>query len=45
LKESRSYVKQFDLIEQADFYEVVNELHERSLVYMHFMPRIWLDYA
>ena len=45
LKESRLYVKQFDLLTQADYYEVVNELHERALVYMHAMPKIWLDYA
>ena len=45
LKEARLYVKQFDLISQAEYYEVVNELHERALVYMHAMPKIWLDYA
>ena len=45
LKESRLYVKQFDLIEQSDFYEVVNQLHEQALIYMKAMPRIWLDYA
>ena len=24
---------------------MVNELHERALVYMYAMPKIWLDYA
>ncbi len=45
LKESRLYVKQFDLIKQPEFYEVINELHEQALVFMKAMPRIWLDYA
>lgn len=45
LKESRLYVKQFDLIEQADFYDVINNLHEQALTYMKTMPRMWLDYA
>ena len=45
LKEARLYVKQFDLLKQVEYYEIVNELHEKSLVYMHLMPRIWIDYA
>ena len=45
LKETRQFVKQFDLLEQEEHFEAVNELHEKSLVYMHKMPRIWLDYA
>ena len=32
-------------MKQAEYYEIVNDLHERSLVYMHLMPRIWIDYA
>ena len=45
LKEARLYVKQFDLVSQAEYYEAVNELHEKCLVYMCLMPRIWIDYA
>jgi len=45
LKEARLYVKQFDLISQPEYYETVNELHERALVYMQAMPQIWLDFA
>jgi len=25
--------------------EIVNNLHEKSLIYLHKMPKIWLDYA
>ena len=45
LKESRMYVKQFDLLSQSQYYEVVNELHEQALEQMRSMPRIWLSYT
>ena len=38
-------MKQFDLVSQTKYYEAVNELHEKCLVYMCLMPRIWIDYA
>lgn len=46
LKEARAYAKQFCIVEQQEFYQVVNEVHERALTsYMVHMPKIWLDYA
>lgn len=31
LKEARSFVKQFSILEQQAYFEAVNELHERAL--------------
>lgn len=46
LKEARSFVKQFSIIDQQQYYEAVNELHERCLTqYMFSMPKMWIDYA
>lgn len=45
LKESRKFVKQFNPLDNQEHYEIVNDLFERSLVYMNKMPKIWLDYA
>ena len=42
LNESRTYIKQFSLKDPR--YDVINNLHERALLYMCKMPRIWLDY-
>jgi len=43
LKEAREYVKQWSVDDKR--YEVINDLHERALIYMNKMPRIWLDYC
>jgi hypothetical protein len=31
LKEARTYVKQFSILEQQAYFDIVNELHERAL--------------
>ena len=38
-------MKQFELVSNADHYEVVNGLYEKALVYMNKMPKIWLEYS
>jgi hypothetical protein len=38
-------VKQFELVNNSEHYEVVNDLFEKALIYMNKMPKIWLDYA
>ncbi|XP_045203954.2 pre-mRNA-splicing factor SYF1-like isoform X2 [Mercenaria mercenaria] len=43
LKLRRLQVRGMCITEPA--YEDVNSAHERSLVFMHKMPRIWLDYC
>ncbi|XP_050403094.1 pre-mRNA-splicing factor SYF1 [Patella vulgata] len=43
LKLRRSQVKGRCVVDPA--YEDVNSAYERSLVFMHKMPRIWLDYC
>lgn len=43
LKEAREYVSQWSVDDKR--YEVINDLHERALIYMNKMPRIWLDYC
>ncbi|XP_059588408.1 pre-mRNA-splicing factor SYF1 isoform X2 [Alligator mississippiensis] len=43
LKQRRKQVKNRCVTDPA--YEEVNNCHERALVFMHKMPRIWLDYC
>lgn len=43
LKQRRKQVKRRCLTDPA--FEEVNNCHERALVFMHKMPRIWLDYC
>uniref|UniRef100_A0A8D0G7T7 Pre-mRNA-splicing factor SYF1 n=1 Tax=Sphenodon punctatus TaxID=8508 RepID=A0A8D0G7T7_SPHPU len=43
LKQRRKQVKSRCVTDAG--YEEVNNCHERSLVFMHKMPRIWLDYC
>jgi pre-mRNA-splicing factor SYF1 len=43
LKEAREYVKQWSVDDRR--YEVINDLHERALIYINKMPRMWLDYC
>uniref|UniRef100_I3IZT4 Pre-mRNA-splicing factor SYF1 n=1 Tax=Oreochromis niloticus TaxID=8128 RepID=I3IZT4_ORENI len=43
LRERRKQVKGKCITEPA--YEEVNNCHERALVFMHKMPRIWMDYC
>uniref|UniRef100_A0A8B9P1P7 XPA binding protein 2 n=1 Tax=Apteryx owenii TaxID=8824 RepID=A0A8B9P1P7_APTOW len=43
LKQRRKQVKHKCVSDPA--YEEVNNCHERALVFMHKMPRIWLDYC
>jgi pre-mRNA-splicing factor SYF1 len=43
LKEARDYIKQYSVNDRR--YNVINELHERALVFMNKMPRIWIDYC
>uniref|UniRef100_A0A668AVE3 Pre-mRNA-splicing factor SYF1 n=1 Tax=Myripristis murdjan TaxID=586833 RepID=A0A668AVE3_9TELE len=43
LRERRKQVKGKSITEPV--YEEVNNCHERALVFMHKMPRIWLDYC
>ncbi|XP_046893738.1 pre-mRNA-splicing factor SYF1 [Hypomesus transpacificus] len=43
LRERRKQVKGKCITEPT--YEEVNNCHERALVFMHKMPRIWLDYC
>ena len=43
LTEAREHIMTFPLYDRR--YEVINNLHERALLTMHKMPRIWLDYA
>ncbi|KAM8973129.1 pre-mRNA-splicing factor SYF1 [Pelodytes ibericus] len=43
LKQRRKQVKRKCLTDPA--FEEVNNCHERALVFMHKMPRIWLDYC
>ncbi|KAJ8251347.1 hypothetical protein GJAV_G00220370 [Gymnothorax javanicus] len=43
LRERRKQVKGRCITEPA--FEEVNNCHERALVFMHKMPRIWLDYC
>ncbi|CAB1341445.1 unnamed protein product [Coregonus sp. 'balchen'] len=43
LRERRKQVKGKCITEPA--YEEINNCHERALVFMHKMPRIWLDYC
>ncbi|TNN43806.1 Pre-mRNA-splicing factor SYF1 [Liparis tanakae] len=43
LRERRKQVKGKCVTEPG--YEEVNNCHERALVFMHKMPRIWLDYC
>ncbi|XP_066563909.1 pre-mRNA-splicing factor SYF1 [Amia ocellicauda] len=43
LRERRKQVKGKCITESA--FEEVNNCHERALVFMHKMPRIWLDYC
>ena len=43
LKEAREYISQFQLPDKR--YEIINNLHERALIYMAKMPRIYLDYC
>ena len=43
-------MKQFSLMgelegESHDFYEEVNQIFEKALIYMNRMPMIWLNYA
>ncbi|XP_053232251.1 pre-mRNA-splicing factor SYF1 [Podarcis raffonei] len=43
LKQRRKQVKSKCVTDPS--YEEVNNCHERALVFMHKMPRIWLDYC
>ncbi|KAG9488661.1 hypothetical protein GDO78_004942 [Eleutherodactylus coqui] len=43
LKQRRKQVKRRCITDPA--FEEVNNCHERALVFMHKMPRIWLDYC
>ncbi|XP_030401393.1 pre-mRNA-splicing factor SYF1 isoform X1 [Gopherus evgoodei] len=43
LKQRRKQVKNRCVTDPS--YEEVNNCHERALVFMHKMPRIWLDYC
>ncbi|XP_058026440.1 pre-mRNA-splicing factor SYF1 [Ahaetulla prasina] len=43
LKQRRKQVKSKCVTDSC--YEEVNNCHERALVFMHKMPRIWLDYC
>ncbi|KAG8574312.1 hypothetical protein GDO81_009141 [Engystomops pustulosus] len=43
LKQRRKQVKRRCITDLA--FEEVNNCHERALVFMHKMPRIWLDYC
>nr|XP_060620395.1 LOW QUALITY PROTEIN: pre-mRNA-splicing factor SYF1 [Anolis sagrei ordinatus] len=43
LKQRRKQVKSRCVTDPS--YEEVNNCHERALVFMHKMPRIWLDYC
>ncbi|KAM9313486.1 pre-mRNA-splicing factor SYF1 [Gastrophryne carolinensis] len=43
LKQRRKQVKRRCVTDPA--FEEVNNCHERALVFMHKMPRIWLDYC
>ncbi|CAH2275285.1 pre-mRNA-splicing factor SYF1 [Pelobates cultripes] len=43
LRQRRKQVKRKCITDPA--YEEVNNCHERALVFMHKMPRIWLDYC
>ena len=43
LEESWNYCIEYPITD--DRFKMVNELHEGSLIYMHKMPWIWLDYA
>nr|XP_045015301.1 pre-mRNA-splicing factor SYF1-like [Jaculus jaculus] len=43
LKARRAQVKHLCVTDPA--YEDVNNCHERALVFMHKMPRLWLDYC
>ncbi|KAK3532152.1 hypothetical protein QTP86_009020, partial [Hemibagrus guttatus] len=43
LRERRKQIKGKCITDPA--YEEVNNCHERALVFMHKMPRIWLDYC
>ncbi|XP_053320367.1 pre-mRNA-splicing factor SYF1 [Spea bombifrons] len=43
LKQRRKQVKKRCITDPA--YEEVNNCHERALVFMHKMPRIWMDYC
>uniref|UniRef100_A0A8B9H3R0 Pre-mRNA-splicing factor SYF1 n=1 Tax=Astyanax mexicanus TaxID=7994 RepID=A0A8B9H3R0_ASTMX len=43
LRERRKQVKGKCVTDPA--YEEINNCHERALVFMHKMPRIWLDYC
>jgi pre-mRNA-splicing factor SYF1 len=43
LFESRQNCKRFPLTSKR--WTIINALFEKSLVYMHKMPQIWIDYA
>lgn len=44
LSEAREYVSsRYNPYDKR--YDVINDLHERALITLHKMPRIWLDYA
>ena len=43
LKEARENILNYQLPDKR--YEVINNLHERALIYMSKMPRIYLDYC
>ena len=42
LKESRRNCKRYSI--HSKRYEIINNLFEKSLIYMNKMPKIWLDY-
>ena len=43
LRERRDRIKQKCITDPA--YEAVNNTFERALVFMHKMPRVWIDYC
>ena len=43
LRERRDKIKKKCITDKA--YESLNNTYERALVFMHKMPRIWLDYT
>lgn len=43
LNERREQIGKLEYIPR-DIYEEMNEVYERALVYLHKMPRVWMDY-